>query len=253
MDQLTEQYEITKVEMPTASASSAALVEFKTTFAHELARLSKRIYELPWENKGFYTSFLTQTYYFVRHSTRLLALASARTGWDEETLHRWFALHIGEERGHDRLALADVEQLSKAELEKEMPETRNLYETQYYKVDHDGASTFIGYILALEGVASQIIPGILPTVSEAHGDKAARFLKLHAEEDPDHVDQGFHKVGLLSAEQIRKIQFNFVQSAKNYEDLLVAIARQALSFSASKSGHSNISSTFSEDTNPARS
>jgi len=34
----------------------------------------------PWENQSFYAEWLAQTYFYVRHSTRLLCLAAARFG-----------------------------------------------------------------------------------------------------------------------------------------------------------------------------
>ena len=186
----------------------------------EMDRLTEEMIRLPWENKRFYASFLAQTYYFVRHSTRLLALASAYA--TDDSLHRRFAAHIAEEKGHDRLALNDLTRLN-VPLEEELAQTRNLYETQYYKIERENSSALMGYILALEGVASLICPKIMGRITQAHGADCAKFLKLHVEEDPDHVDKAFAEIEALGSDQLKMVTKNLIQSCNNYSSMLAAV------------------------------
>src|SRR5690606_24416532 len=69
--------------------------------------------KFPWTSRKVYGDWLAQTYYYVRHSTRLLAAAAARFPLDERgsALHYRFAAHIGEEKRHEQLALHDLQQL----------------------------------------------------------------------------------------------------------------------------------------------
>lgn len=188
-------------------------------------RLTEEMTRLPWENKRFYASFLAQTYYFVRHSTRLLALASAYSF--DDSLHRRYAAHIAEEKGHDRLALNDLNRLG-VNLEPELPQTRNLYETQYYKIERENASSLMGYILALEGVASMICPKIMTRITQAHGAECAKFLKLHIEEDPDHVEKAFAEIEALKEQELAQVVHNLIQSCSNYASMLTAIQNKTL-------------------------
>lgn len=195
----------------------------RTLFNNEIAGLKQYMLSLPWEDSDFYQVFLSQTYYFVQHSTRLLALASACTPMNENSLHRRFAAHISEEKGHDQLALNDLKKLSGGTgLSRELVETKNLYEIQYYKIQKLHSAALFGYILALEGIASLICPHFVDRVYQAHGVEAARFLKLHIEEDPDHVDKAFAELKDLQPMVFEFTAQNLVQSFRNYKSVLEA-------------------------------
>lgn len=195
----------------------------KVIFDQEIARLKEYMLSLPWEDSRFYQTFLSQTFYFVQHSTRLLALASASVPLTENSLHRRFASHIFEEKGHDMLALNDLKKLSGGSgLSQELPETKNLYEGQYYKIQKLHSAALFGYILALEGVASLICPHFVDRVYQTHGVEAARFLKLHIEEDPDHVEKAFAELEGLQPQVYEFAAQNLVQSFRNYRLLLEA-------------------------------
>ncbi|HWU44947.1 MAG TPA: hypothetical protein VN132_15950, partial [Bdellovibrio sp.] len=47
----------------------------------------------PWEDKNFYCAWLAQTTYYVRHSTRLLALGGALAPLQQQELHNRFLKH----------------------------------------------------------------------------------------------------------------------------------------------------------------
>lgn len=202
----------------------------KTLFDQEIMDLKQYMISLPWENPHFYEIFLSQTYYFVQHSTRLLALASACTPLNENSLHRRFAAHISEEKGHDQLALNDLKKLSgETGPTPELAETKNLYEVQYYKIQKLHSAALFGYILALEGVASLICPHFVQRVYQAHGIDSARFLKLHIEEDPDHVDKAFDEMKSLKPQVSEFAAQNLLQSFRNYRSVLEASLRESQS------------------------
>lgn len=197
--------------------------KMKSIFRTEIENLKTQMTNLPWEDENFYISFLTQTYYFVQHSTRLLALASGNTKLTEDSLHRRFSSHISEEKGHEKIALGDLKRLNVTDLEIEKTSTKNLYEVQYYKTERLHPSTLFGYILALEGVASLVCPLFIERIYKKYGIEASKFLKLHVEEDPDHVDKAFEVIETLPIEQQELITSNLVQSFKNYSHFLCAI------------------------------
>ena len=80
-------------------------------YRESVERICKISNELPWSNREFYGLWLTQTYHFVRHSTRLVTLASSRLPLDLEGLRRRFVEHAKEEWGHERLAANDLKNL----------------------------------------------------------------------------------------------------------------------------------------------
>lgn len=199
----------------------------KKLFEDELKATADVMVAMPWENRAFYRSYLTQTYHFVVHSTRLLAYAGGCVRPGEDSLHRRLCAHIGEEKGHDRLALRDLKQMGfDGDLEAEMAQTRNLYETQYYKILHQHPSALFGYILALEGVASRVCPLFMERVYKAHGIEASLFLKLHVEEDPGHVEEAFHEIAKMDPQSHALIMQNLAQSFANYRSFLTAIAEK---------------------------
>lgn len=59
------------------------------------------INSLPWADENFYSNYLAQTYYFVCHSTRLLARSISHFGVDRDMLYKRFVAHLKEENYHE--------------------------------------------------------------------------------------------------------------------------------------------------------
>jgi pyrroloquinoline quinone (PQQ) biosynthesis protein C len=178
----------------------------------------------PWENREFYADFLAQTYYYVSHSTRLLALAISYFQIDRDQLHNRFAAHIAEEKAHERLALNDIKKLG-FELSRfpQLGHTRAFYESQYYKIERQEATSLLGYIVLLEEVSVQIGPKIYKRVSEAYGKQAASFLRVHVEEDPGHVEQAMSLIANLPLAQQDFVWINVNQTADIYMSIVQQI------------------------------
>lgn len=182
-----------------------------------LMDVKNKIYRVPWNRHEVYGDFLAQTYYFVCHSTRLLALAASRFQVDQDPLFRRFASHISEENAHERLALSDLKNM-KLDLEAfpEKAVTRAFYEAQYYKVERQNPTALLGYILFLEALAVQTGPFVYDMARKAHGETCARFLKVHVEEDPDHVNHALDAIESRPPHEQAFIEQNLWQSQGLY-------------------------------------
>lgn len=179
----------------------------------------------PWSDPSAYAQFLAQTNYYVGHTTRLLAVSASRLSTDREKLHHRFLKHAAEERSHHLLAQNDLAALGFAlEQLPELPATSALYESQYYRVEHVMPTMIFGYILALEGLSVVHGPFVHQAAREAHGERACSFLKLHSEEDPDHLDKAFDAISALTDPEHRLIQANFRFSCALYGSFLSACA-----------------------------
>ncbi|QDK46703.1 hypothetical protein DOM22_16855 [Bdellovibrio sp. ZAP7] len=188
----------------------------------ELLKYSKQqIESFPWEDKQAYSAWVSQTYYFARHTTRLLALAGARTEFSAPDFHNRFLAHSGEEKGHDKLLVNDLKTLgSKMEEWPEMPGTCALYQTQYYYIEHESPMAFFGYILGLEALAAYFGDHINARVEKAWGPKAAHFVRVHAEEDVGHTDEALTKIASLPPHHQTTVIQNLKQTLSYYEQML---------------------------------
>jgi len=190
------------------------------TVSHGVADALERF---PWESQDAYAGWLAQTYFYVRHSTRLLAAAAARFGLDNRSnaFHVRFGAHIGEERSHEKLVLHDLAQLGVAkDALRELNSTRMFYETQYYKIEHVDPYAVYGYILMLEATGPVCGDAIVERVTRAFGPRCATFLKLHAAEDVDHVQRALDMVGQLDTSVHETVLQNLHQSSQAYRSIL---------------------------------
>lgn len=184
--------------------------------------------DFPWDNKNAYGNYLAQIYYYVCHSTRLLALAATRCAHKDEKLHRRFLEHAAEEKGHQILALNDLKNLGYTLSDfPELPITSFMYESQYYKIEYQDPNAFFGYILALEGITVKKGAQIYNTVFSTFGKKSSTFLDVHAHEDPDHLAKAFLQLENLSELQKKFIYQNIKQTAEGFQNMLLECARQA--------------------------
>jgi thiaminase len=189
----------------------------------ELARFD-RAATVAWDDKATYAEYLAQTYYYVCHSTRLLASAGARFGVDREKLHTRFLKHAAEERSHHVLAERDLAKLGYSLSDfPELPETCAFYETQYYRIEHVSPIAMFGYILALEGSAVIYGPAAYAAAKKAHGDPPTAFLRVHAEEDPSHLDTAFAMIDPLSESEQRLVLDNARFSLALYDGVIRAV------------------------------
>jgi hypothetical protein len=194
-----------------------------------ISALTKSSRSFPWEDAYAYGLYLAQTYYYVCHSTRLLAVAAGRMSHADVAFHRRFLEHAAEEKGHEMMALKDLQNLGfSLEDFPELSETRMFWETQYYKIEHCDPLSVMGYILVLEAIACQECPWIKGEVEKFHPAKCNTFVRVHGEEDPEHVAKVKAQILSLPKERLVWVEKNFDQSAAALTLLLESIKGQAL-------------------------
>ena len=190
-------------------------------------RLSQSSYEsMPWDNKAFYANYMAQTFYYVKHSTRILALSAGRLNYEEQQkIHLRFLKHLGEEANHEKLALNDLKFLGhKLEDFPELNSTRFFYEPQYYKIEHQHPLSLMGYILFLEVLAQKVCPPLSAKLSNLYGKKSATFLLVHGEEDPGHVEEAKKLLSEFDPVALEFIIINLKQSAYAFDNMMREIA-----------------------------
>lgn len=182
-----------------------------------IAPTFKAVINAPWEQKAFYAQYLSQTYYYTFHSCRLLAFAAAHTKSHQNEYYKRSVAHIAEEAGHDNLALLDLKRIgSKIEDYPELPTTKAFWQPQYFLTEQS-TTALLGYILALEWLAVETFPHVLPKTKSLYGDKCTNFIRVHAEDDPDHIDKCFEQIAKVSAEEKKIILENFKQTCRMFE------------------------------------
>ena len=203
----------------------------KELFSERIELLNKAWVSFPWEDPKSYAVYLAQTYYYVRHSCRLLAFSAGLSEFSSQGYFGRSIAHIKEEVGHENLAKADISNLGfNLENFYELGVTRALYESQYYKTQQQHPSALLGYIIALEGCAVNSVPLVFKRIEKSHSPKSMAFLKLHSDEDPDHLEKAFQQYEKLSFENKKFVEDNFVQTCQLFSMMLSQSAVEAKSF-----------------------
>lgn len=192
----------------------------KTALEEAIVKMVEAAEAFPWSNKQAYADLIVQTYFYSRHTTRILGLAGVHFPFDQTQLHYRFLRHAAEETGHENIALKDIKTLGfKLEQFVESPATMALYQTQYYWIQHVEPASIYGYILALEGFAARHCRTMYETCKAAHGEGASLFWKIHSEDDPDHLEKALAHVAQLSESTLKNVYVNLVQTAAYYAEI----------------------------------
>ena len=187
----------------------------------EMRKTSDIILGFPWHDPLAYAMWLAQTFYMVNHSTRLVALAGAYCELDQNDLHARFVDHSQEERGHQKVAISDINVLGyKLEDLPQVYQSAAMYQIQYYWIQHRGPISFFGYTLALESLAGEFGPQLYKMTSEAHTAKAAKFLKLHSDDDVEHLKAAYEQIEKLDQKQAALVKENLELSSAIYRAML---------------------------------
>ncbi|MGI4993320.1 iron-containing redox enzyme family protein [Halobacteriovorax sp. GFR7] len=169
----------------------------------------EKVKNYPWENEYFVAEYLAQTYFYVSHSEKLLCLAMARL--DDDKIFRRFKEHLNEESAHDKLAIRDLQRFgSNIESHQEHSLTKAFYQGQYYQIEYKHPLALMGYIFFLEDLVAKAGPYVHEKISASSG-KISSFIKLHYEEDEDHVEEARKLIESLP----KNIQ-NFIAENKRY-------------------------------------
>jgi hypothetical protein len=103
-------------------------------------------------------------------------------GWEAE-LKSFFEHHLQDEKGHASWLKEDL---------GDFPVVLHYGAAQlagmaYYLIRHVHPVALMGYMQALEG--SPIDRALIKLIEDEHGPDAVRVLKLHADEDPKHIEE----------------------------------------------------------------
>lgn len=193
---------------------------------HEMIECLKNF---PWESKRSVGDYLAQTYYYVRHSEKFLALAASLMSEADRRFQKRFLQHLSEENAHDLMVKKDLENLGYfLEDFPERPETKMFWETQYFKIEHEDPMILMGYILLLEDVASEVCSYLSEMICQHHTKKASTFLRVHGEEDPHHVAEALGVIDSLAEPRQKLVYANLIQSQKAYKQMIQAIKENSL-------------------------
>ena len=176
-------------------------------------------------NVNLYRDWVAQTYFYSSHVEDLLTLFSS-CAEIPEVRDRWQA-HVGEEQGHEKLALADLKALGcEVRQFREYDSTRRLYEPQVPIAKATAGVGNFGWTIALEGMAANVPGDYLALVVAAHGKKCTRFLELQAQEDPEHIMKALEIAGKM--ETGRNIIDNIIMTGDAYITMLKDIEKANL-------------------------
>ncbi len=202
----------------------------KSDLDKSMLQVHAAIRAFPWSDRVAYGDWIAQTYHYVKHSTRLLAAAAARFPTDDagNALHHRFAKHMSEEKKHELLCVHDLGALDfPLGAFPELPATQMFYASQYFAVEHEDPMALFGYILVLEVTSVREGGWVREQVVAAHGDKAASFVKLHAEEDVEHVEKALSALEAASAPERALVAENMRRTAYGYGAVLAEAARRS--------------------------
>lgn len=169
--------------------------------------LEKRANQLNWEDKELYKLYLSQTYYYVRFITRIIARAASHCQPDQAALFKMLTHGLQEEADHDQLAIKDLQFLkSKPENYPELPATTRYYKSLFQAIEQDGPAALLGFSVTLEGLGAEGAHQILKRVQTSHGKQCAHFLSVHIDADQDHFKDGMMSLSSLTPQETEVVR-----------------------------------------------
>ncbi len=194
-------------------------------FNQIMEKMKKPVSNINWSNKNVYGNWLAQSYYFVRHSTRLLNLSATNTSFEQENYHRRLGAHISEEQGHEDLALTDLKKLGLSIADfSELTSNKLFYRNQYFGCSKISPFYLMGYILFLEGFAVYHGKHILDNVVATFGTRSSNFIRVHVEEDGDHLEDALKQIENLNEIDKKAVLESLEMSYELYRNILFEVS-----------------------------
>lgn len=174
-----------------------------------------------WESPDFYAAWLSQTFHYVRHTTRLLARAASRCSFEQEAIHERLLENAAEESGHHLLLLSDLAAIERSLADHPVSEpTQSFIDVLYDRIDQQGPVAVYGRLLLLEGLAVEVGDDLHRRVMRSHGSSAASFLRVHTDEDPGHVEKALRSIDALPPPAQALIAETLEESVSIYAQML---------------------------------
>jgi pyrroloquinoline quinone (PQQ) biosynthesis protein C len=190
-----------------------------------LHSLYDSFYNFPWENEKSYAEYLAQSFFYIRHSTKTLALAAGHLPFEDSKVFRRMIKHVSEEMNHEILCTKDLEAIGKdIDNYTEAPATQSLYQTQYYKIQHQNPKSYLGYVYVLESICCLVVPKVVKEkLIPNYPKQGINFLRVHGEEDPGHLEQAKIIISSLSDKDQKAVADNMLHTIKSFEHFLTDI------------------------------
>ncbi|MFG1499361.1 iron-containing redox enzyme family protein [Halobacteriovorax sp. XZX-3] len=193
-----------------------------------VTQIIEEVRAIKFEDENVYANWLAQTYYYTSVSESILR-TSAKHCKSEELSKRWLE-HADEESGHENLALSDLKSLGYNICDfQEYEETKIFYQSQFYYANTYGGESVFGWVLALEAFAANLPQIIVNNLIQKYGKSATRFMKVHTDEDIEHIKKALEAVNQLPNKDI--IINNMKETTKRYIRLLQACESSAQTLS----------------------
>lgn len=201
--------------------------ELKNTYEEIQNHLQIICNRFKWSNREHYLSWLAQTYEYAVCSTRILALAGGRMPLDKTYFATRFIAHAAEEKGHEILLENDIRNfgcdINKLEV---FPESKAFHQSLYYWLSYGNPIAVLGWVLALEGFSVLNINKILETCDETYGPKFTTFLKVHANEEEEHLEKAFEVIKTLNNDEIKLVSNTLYQYGHLYGNIYEKIEKK---------------------------
>lgn len=201
----------------------------KNTLQNQLHKIEFTYKKINFEDSHVYAQWLAQSYFFVRHSTRLLNLSSGLTPFELNFYHLRANEHAHEEKNHEKMLIMDLKDLGyKIEDFNESPIIKAFYQTQYYTIEHIHPLGFIGYIYLLESLPLGLGKTMLKKIEPSYGKKATTFLRVHTQEDEKHIESLLKLIESLPKDLSNQIEQNLILSGTLYNAFFQELAEISL-------------------------
>lgn len=187
-------------------------------------RIENEMAKTDWTMPNTYANWLAQTHYYICHSTRILAAAGSRFQVDQDKFHIQAVEHAKEEKSHEKLTLADLKHMKFSINDfPELPSTKALYRSAYYLIERENPISLYGYVYYLELLSITVGRDIMERASNAFGAKSVQHLKLHAQDDVEHIETYAKALNQLGAKERSYVEEALVTTANNYESMICEI------------------------------
>lgn len=204
---------------------SAQVESLRGLMLAEIDAIDRIATPFAWEDRELYPLWLAQTYYYVAHTTRLLALAAAKAPISKEWMYARFVREIHEENGHELLLVKDLKSFSRCPQDyPELPETAFFYQTLSYLIQNENPLCILGYSLTLEGLSAIKTDAYYARAVAAHGKQACHFLYVHSEVDKSHFKAGLEFLEKYGNEDLAAIRKGVIQCSVIYQGILRSLS-----------------------------
>ena len=199
--------------------------QLKKVFNETQKELVQTTQNFSWTDRDSYASWIACSYNYVENSTRLLALAGGMMPSDKTAFSNRFIAHAAEEKGHEKLLANDIKGLGLSlDVVKPTFEMQVYSRSLSYWVSPNGNPIgLIGWVLSLEGVAASIGPKVYEQTFKKFGPKATSFLKVHAEDDPDHLEKALNIAKELKPDDMAIVSDSLKMYSYQYQKVLYSI------------------------------